>query len=85
MEVAKQITLPIATCEGGMCEFVNSNDATCNGGACVFINSVRSTCGGGGCHFVHPNDTLEEGYCEGGNCRMNGRKIPSSLRDRLTY
>ena len=76
--------IPVASCKGGLCEFTNCKNATCDGGACTYIQSTGSTCSGGGCHFVHPMDVLKEGYCSGGGCKLNGRRIPSILRNRLT-
>ena len=70
-------------CRGGMCEFTACVNPTCRGGACKFIKCSGATCDGGGCHYMNPTDTLKEGYCDGGGCKLNGRPIPSSLRNHL--
>jgi len=80
----EKIANPVANCEGGLCEFTECEDASCDGGSCIFVNSKRSTCHGGGCHHVQPKDTLTDGYCTGGGCRLNGEAIPATLKDSLS-
>ncbi len=75
----------IPTCNGGLCEFFHCKNPTCNGGACLFVNCTGAKCDGGGCHFVYPADVLKEHYCNGGGCRLNGRHIPHTFRNSLTY
>jgi hypothetical protein len=72
------------SCDGGLCEYIDSTNASCNGGACVFIGCKGSQCRGGGCHHVNPLDTLKDEYCVGGGCKLNGQKIPAVIRGRLT-
>jgi len=73
-----------ASCDGGLCEFVDCVNPSCDGGACTFVRCQNATCRGGGCHFVHPLDTLKDGYCGGGGCRLNGEVMPSNLRYYLS-
>mmetsp|Transcript_4958 Transcript_4958/g.9464 ORF Transcript_4958/g.9464 Transcript_4958/m.9464 type:complete len:147 (+) Transcript_4958:310-750(+) len=75
---------PPSGCEGGLCEFVRCADSSCHGGACVFVGSEGSSCHGGGCHHVHPEDTLTDGYCDGGGCRLNGILMPRTLAGALS-
>mmetsp|Transcript_18592 Transcript_18592/g.43305 ORF Transcript_18592/g.43305 Transcript_18592/m.43305 type:complete len:122 (+) Transcript_18592:74-439(+) len=74
-----------AHCPGGLCEFTNCLAPSCEGGACTFNNCEHPSCSGGGCHFHNPQTTLEDGYCQGGSCFVNGKRWESKISDRLSY
>lgn len=71
-------------CSGGLCEFIDTVNPTCKGGACTFIRCQGASCDGGGCHHIHPKETLKEGYCYGGGCRLNDELIPNTAKDNLS-
>lgn len=83
-EEHSNITDGSLTCDGGLCEFINCFKPSCRGGACTFIGCTDASCYGGGCHHVHPRNTLKESYCDGGGCRLNGKPLPSNLRNYLS-
>jgi len=64
------------SCTGGACHFIDCSDASCEGGSCVFERSKGSKCGGGSCTFRNVEETLQAGYCQGGNCNIEGQQHP---------
>eukprot|EP00644_Phytophthora_capsici_P000576 jgi/Phyca11/556634/estExt2_Genewise1Plus.C_PHYCAscaffold_930021 len=81
-------------CVAGGCLFENCatysvsrgrkcKEAICEGGACIFDNTAEASCPGGGCQFVNVAKTLDDGYCEGGGCTLEGDSHPSTLSGSL--
>ncbi|KAL3659380.1 Secreted RxLR effector protein RXLR-C08 [Phytophthora oleae] len=71
------------SCKGGLCYFKKCKEAACEGGACIFDNTAEASCSGGGCQFVNVATTLDDGYCKGGGCTLEGDSHPSSLSGSL--
>jgi len=74
-----------ASCPGGRCLFVDCVNASCSGGACTFLHCTDPSCAGGRCEFFEPKNTLLDGFCNGGACRVDGHDASSSLRDQLAF
>lgn len=76
--------LHFLTGSGGGCHFIACINPTCDGGVCLFENSKNATCKGGGCNFVNPSDVLEDGYCNGEGCLLNGHPHPN-FKDYVAF
>ena len=75
---------------GGACVFRRSVDPQCKGGGsragvrradCAPRRDARPR----RCQFFDQASTLGPGYCDGGNCVVQGRKWPSKLSNMLSY
>jgi len=73
------------SCRGGACRFEDCKRPSCDGGACTFVRCAEPTCRGGGCEFTVTTTTLGWGYCDGGNCRVQGGEWPSRVAGVLSF
>ena len=73
------------SCRGGACRFEDCKRPSCDGGACSFVRCAEPTCRGGGCEFTDTKTTLGWGYCDGGNCRVQGEEWPSRVAGVLSF
>ncbi|CAM9469704.1 unnamed protein product, partial [Choristocarpus tenellus] len=54
------------------------------GGNCDFNSCHDPVCKGGSCRIFDPQTILQDGYCDGGACFVEGRPFPSKFLGRLT-
>ena len=76
--------IPVS-CNGGVCVFTDCIDPTCDGGGCTFVRCTRPHCKGGACKFYDTRTVLEDGYCPGGGCTVEGVPVRSRMKDSLVY
>jgi hypothetical protein len=72
-------------CRGGACTFEDCTRPECDGGACTFVRCAEPSCRGGGCEFEDTTTTLGYGFCDGGNCRVQGKAWPGKIAGVLSF